>query len=104
VFGRIALLNISFEADWQYIKERKQHRILQKNKRENATQQPHTYKPNDKVMVRLDPNRKLSGDRFDGPYMVTQVLDKRTIQLSKATNGGAVLQTWNIRNIVPCEA
>jgi hypothetical protein len=55
-------------------------------------------------MVKLDPNRKLSGARFEGPYTVTQVYDNGTVQLSKATNGGAVLTTWNIRNIVPCEA
>ena len=35
VFGRDALLNISFVADWQYIKERKQNLILQNNQREN---------------------------------------------------------------------
>ena len=45
VFGRDALLNVSFEADWQYIKERKQHRILQNNKKENAKQRNHTYHP-----------------------------------------------------------
>ena len=33
VFGHDALLNVSFEADWQGIKERKQHRILQNNKK-----------------------------------------------------------------------
>jgi hypothetical protein len=105
VFGRDAMLNISFDADWQYIKERKQHRILQNNKRENATRHPHTYKPNNKVMVRLDPHRKLSGARFKGPYTVTQIYDNGTVQLSKATKkGGAVLQTSNIRNIVLCEA
>jgi hypothetical protein len=54
-------------------------------------------------MVRLDLNCKLAGARFDGPYMVTQVYDNGTVQLSKATNGGAVLQTRNIRK-VPCEA
>jgi transposase InsO family protein len=92
VFGCNALLSISFEApDWQYIKERKQHCILQNNKRENTTRRPHTYKPNDKVMVRLNPNRKLSGARFDGPFRVTQVFDNGTVQLSKASNGGAVL-------------
>ena len=41
VFGRDALLNISFEADWQYIKERKQKLIVQNNKRENAKRIPH---------------------------------------------------------------
>ena len=102
VFGRDALLNISFEADWQYIKERKQHRILQNNKRENANRRDHTYSPGDEVMVQADPHRKLEGARFNGPYTVTQVYDNGTVQLSKATNGGAVLQTWNIRNVKPC--
>ena len=102
VFGRDALLNVSFEADWQYIKERKQHRILQNNKRENATRLPHTYNPGDKVMVKENPHRKLEGERWSGPLTVTQVNDNGTVQLSKATNGGAVLQTWNIRNVKPC--
>ena len=53
-------------------------------------------------MVRADPNRKLKGARFNGPYTVTQVYDNGTVQLSKATNGGAVSQTWNIRNVKPC--
>jgi hypothetical protein len=103
VFGRDALLNISFEADWQYIRDRKQHRILQNNERENAARRPHTYRINDRVMIREDPNRKLQGARFTGPYTVTKLFDNGTVQLSKATHGGAVLQTWNIRNITPCK-
>ena len=50
-------------------------------------------------MVKADPSRKLEGARFNGPYTVTQVYDNGTVQLSKATNGGAVLQTWNIHNV-----
>ena len=102
VFGRDALLNISFVADWQYIKERKQHRILQNNKAENAKRREHTYHPGDEVMVKADPHRKLEGERFEGPYTVAQVFDNGTVQLSRATTGGAVLQTWNIRNVKPC--
>ena len=100
VFGRDALLNVSFEADWQYIKERKQHRILQNNKKENAKRHDHTSHPGDEVMVREDPNRKLEGAQFSGPYTVTQVNDNGTV--SKATHRGAVLQTWNICNVKPC--
>ena len=100
--GRDALLNVSFEADWQYIKERKQHRILQNNKKDNAKRNDHTYHPGDEVMVREDPHRKLEGARFSGPYTVTQVNDNGTVQLSKATRRGAVLQTWNIHNVKPC--
>jgi hypothetical protein len=102
VFGRDALLNVSFQANWDYIKERKQHCILQNNKRENAKRIPHTYNVGDQVMVKEDPHRKLEGAWFSGPYTVNQVYDNETVQLSKATNGGAVLTTWNIRNVKPC--
>jgi len=34
VFGRDAMLNASFQADWQFIKEQKQRLIIQNNKRE----------------------------------------------------------------------
>ena len=43
VFGRDTLLNISFQADWEYIKERKQKLDLQNNAHENATRRDHTY-------------------------------------------------------------
>lgn len=56
-------------------------------------------------MVRLDPSRKLDGARFAGPYAVHQVYDNGTVRLSRvADNGGAVYQTWNIRNVDPCMA
>ena len=102
VFGRDALLNISFEADWQYIKERKQRRILQNNKRENSTRREHTYNPDDQVMVRLQPSRKHGAAQFDGPWTVVQAYDNGTVKLSKAApKGGVVYQTWNIRNLDP---
>ena len=44
VFGRDALLNISFQADWEYIKERKQKLILQNNARENATRRDYNIR------------------------------------------------------------
>ena len=104
VFGRDALLNVSFEADWQYIKERKQRRILQNNKQENRTRAEHIYKPDDKVMVRLDPSRKHGEAQFQGPYTVVQAYDNGTVKLRKDTDGGAVYTTWNIRNLDPCMA
>ena len=67
VFGRDALLNISFEADWQYIKERKQNVIRQNDKRENQNRRDHTYQVGDQVMIQSDPNRKLEGARFIVP-------------------------------------
>ena len=105
VFGRDALLNVSFEADWQYIKERKQKLITQNNKRENALRYDYQYNIGDRVMVRQDPNRKHGADAYRGPYTVTRVNDNGTLKLSRATtNGGAVYETWNLRNIDPCMA
>ena len=105
VFGRDAILNVSFEADWQYIKERKQRRIRQNNARENRTRADHTYSPGDQVMVRLNPSRKHGSAQFEGPYTVVRVNDNGTVQLSKVTPaGGAVYSTWNIRNLDPCMA
>ena len=56
-------------------------------------------------MVRRNPNRKHGSDRQRGPYTVTRVNDNGTLRLKEDTeNGGAVYQTWNIRNVDPCKA
>ena len=105
MFGRDALLNISLEADWQHIKKRKQHRIVQNNKAKNATRREHTYNPGDQAMVKADPSRKLEGERWIGPCTVTQVFeDNGTSQLTRnaPTRGGAVSERWNIRQVKPC--
>jgi len=104
VFGRDAILNVSFEADWQYIKQRKQKLIVQNNVKENAKRKPHEYSVGDKVMIRLDPQRKHGTDKMTGPHTLTAVNDNGTVTLRKDTNGGAVHETWNIRNLEPCVA
>ena len=55
-------------------------------------------------MVKNDPHRKHGQPQYVGPYTVSQVNDNGTIKLTKATNGGVVTQTWNIRNVDPCMA
>ena len=106
MFGRDAILNVSFQADWEYIKERKQRLILQNNKRENATRVEHRYWQDDRVMILQDPNRKHGADFYRGPYTVSKVNDNGTVQLRRdaASGGGAVQQPWNIRNLYPCKA
>jgi ribosomal protein L21E len=96
VFGRNMLLNISFEANWQYIKERKQRRIVQNNRKENSKRIPHEYKPGDEVMIRLNPSRKHGQAQFEGQYTVARVNENGTVQLSKATphGGHGTSTTW----------
>ena len=103
VFGRDALLNVSFEADWQYVKERKQALILQNNKCENATRRVHECSVGDQVMIKLNTNRKHGGDQHSGPHTVTQVHDNGTLRVSmQDTRGNTKYETWNLRNVSPC--
>ena len=102
VFGRDAMLNATFQADWEFIKERKQRLILQNNTRENAKRIPHDYKVGDIVVVKAGKTRKHGSNPYLGPQRITQVYDNGTVKLVKvANNGGAVSQTWNIRQIEP---
>jgi hypothetical protein len=105
VFNHDAIHNVRFEADWQYIKPWKQKLIRQNNQRENAKRKPHTYALGEKVVVTQDPNRKHGSDHYKGPFTVTNVYDNGTVRLRRRTQqGGAVFQTWNIRNVFPYKA
>jgi len=106
VFGRDAMLNVSFQADWQFIKECKQRLIIQNNKHENAKQTPHAYNVDDVVAVKAGAGRKHGTNPYVAPMRITQVNDNGTVKLVKVVdnNGGVVSQTWNIRNIEPCMA
>ena len=53
VFGRDAILNTKFEANWQLIKQQKQTVINTNNKQENEKRIPHQYNVGDKVLVHL---------------------------------------------------
>ena len=107
MFGGDVPLNISFQVDWECVKEHKQNLILQNNKRKNAARKPYTY-GDDKAMILQDPNRKHGEPLFKGPHTVTKKKasnDNGTIQLTKAAdNGRAVTQTWNIWNLEPLAA
>ena len=73
--------------------------------KENAKRIPHTYSIGDRVMIRLHTQRKHGSDKYSGPHTLTAVNDNGTVTLRKdANNGGAVHETWNIRNLDPCAA
>jgi hypothetical protein len=101
VYGRDAIHNIRFEADWQYITARRQRVIRQNNERENAKRVPHTYQTGDSVMVEQPLHRKYGETKFKGPYVIDSVNDNGTIRLRLPKGNGYVYETWNIRNIHP---
>jgi len=102
VFGRGAMLNASFQADWQFIKERKQRLIIQNNKHENAKCKPHAHNVGGVAVVKAGAGCNHGSNPYLDPMRITQVNDNGTVKLIKvANNGGTVSQTWNIRNIEP---
>ena len=52
VFGRDAIINTKFIADWDYIRQRKQNIIHNNNERDNAKRIPHTYQIGDRIMLK----------------------------------------------------
>ncbi len=101
VFGRDAILNIRHEADWNYIKTRKQKLINYNNAKENSKRKEYAYATGQKVLVENSNHRKFGEDPFVGPYTIAKVNDNGTVQLSQRLTRGQMTQTWNIRKIKP---
>ena len=97
VFGRDAILNADFHADWQIIRAQKQQRINKNNAAKNATQIPHVYKIGDKILIKNDPNCKFRKNEYSGPYKITSVRNNGTLRYQN----GNIYNTINIRNVTP---
>jgi transposase InsO family protein len=97
VFGRDAILNIPYVADWDYISKRKQQVIHDNNVRENARRVLHAYHVGDKVLQRAAQHTKYGGPEYEGPYVVTAINGNGTITIRKK----AFHDTVNIRQIKP---
>ena len=102
VFGRDAILNTTFEANWEVIRKRKQKRIDYNNKRENAKRIAHQYRINDKVLLRdkgpKEIENKFGTIEWEGPFRITNVNKQNgTVQIRQ----GSLIKTYNIRKIKP---
>ena len=97
VFGRDAIINTKFIADWDYIRQRKQNIIHNNNERENAKRIPHTYQIGDRVMLKKCNQHKYGGPEYKGPYAITTVNDNGTVRIQWRKFYDVV----NIRNIKP---
>ena len=97
VFGRDAILNTKFEADWNFIRSRKQKIIKQNNQRENAKRHPHQYSVGDQVLMKKESKSKYGHASYEGPFTIAKVNTNGTVRIRK----GAVTDTFNIRLIKP---
>ena len=94
VFGRDAMLNIPFTANWKYIEDRKRKMIEHNNKRENSKRLNHTYEPGDLVLIKQQQNHKYRTNPYQGSFTVVSARGANvTIDESKLTD------VYNIRQI-----
>ena len=97
VFGRDSILNITHEANWKLIRDRKQKLINKNNERENRTRKVHQYKTEDLVLIKNEQSTKYGNTAYSGPYTVTSVNENGTLYVKK----GIVTDVINIRNVHP---
>ena len=96
VFGRDMILNIQHQANWEYIRKRKQSKINDNNEKENAKRIPHEYNIGDQVLIKKGTEYKYE-QPYEGPYPILAVHDNGTIKIQK----GAVSHTVNLRRVTP---
>jgi len=97
VFGRDAIMNLTFDANWQLIRQRKQNLINKNNANENKKRIQHIYQAQDLVLVKNKQSTKFGKDAYNGPWTIQEVRDNGTVKISK----GPVSDVYNIRNITP---
>ena len=90
------IFNIKHQANWEYIRQRKQTLINKNNKRENASRLPHVYNLGDKVLLKRGTENKYESP-YAGPYQILQVNDNGTVRLMVKS----VADDYNIRRLIP---
>jgi len=75
--------------------------VIQNHERENAKRKPRAHNAGDVAAVKAGKGRTHDSNPCLDPMRITQVHDNATVKLVKVAdnNGGAVSQTWNIRNV-----
>jgi hypothetical protein len=90
------ILNIKHEANWEYIRARKQNLILKNNKAENSKRIAHTYSVGDKVLLKRGTENKYETP-YSGPHIILKVNDNGTVRMQVKN----VEDTYNIRRLTP---
>ena len=97
VFGRDAIMNLMFDANWHLIKLRKQNAINRNDAKENSKRVHHEYKVNDQVLVKHQQSTKFGQNAYNGPWTINKVRDKGTVKITKKV----FTDVYNLRNITP---
>ena len=79
VFGRDALSNVQFKADWNSIEKQKQQKMNKNNRRENSKHLICKCQVGDEVLVQNSQKAKCKGDPCVPPHKITAVNNNGTV-------------------------
>jgi len=96
-FGRDMIFNVPFIAYLHTMQYRKQRLVDKNGARENAKRIDYNYQIGQQVLVAVSDPKKL-GDRFIGPFHITQVHVNGTITIQRNPH---VTERINIRRVRP---
>eukprot|EP00957_Ditylum_brightwellii_P074684 5676643-Ditylum_brightwellii.AAC.1 len=86
VFGRDAILNVKYEANWKYINERNKKIIKKNNENENKKRKIRHYQVADRVLVKGDRSSEFGDYAYNRPYEIVKVNNNRFHSLNKHSN------------------
>ncbi|CAJ1960529.1 unnamed protein product [Cylindrotheca closterium] len=97
VFHRDMLLNIPVIVDLLSMQQKRQYKINENLRRQNAKRKEFDYRIGGEVLIKNTDGRKLD-PKYRGPYPITNVYTNGTVEIQR-TN--AIRERINIRRLVP---
>lgn len=97
VFGRDMILNVTHIADWHKIKQNKQKKIDDNNRRENQTRIDHDYSVDEYILIKNDERTPKLMNQTTGPFKITKVHTNGTVTIQR----GVITERINIRRLLP---
>ena len=91
------LLPVTFKANWDMIRRKRQLAIDKNNERENSKRIRHEYNVGDKVLYKKHGILRKLSTPWRGPYEITQVYDNGNVRIQK----GVLQERINIRHLTP---
>ena len=97
-FSRDMILHTTHVANWEHVRLRKQAKIDKNNERENKSRIPHEYSVGDRAYLLKDKLLAKNDIDREGPY---EIMDVNITNGTVAIRRGPIVQTVNVRRLVP---
>ena len=97
VFGRDMIYDLTYVADFDRLRTRKQTLINRANRRENEKRIDYDYRVGDQVLLHKDGVLRKMASPMEGPYRIIEVFTNGTVKIQR----GIVQERLNIRRIKP---